>query len=58
MTLCVAAACTEKDKERVVIGTYWRIEGAIAAGAEIQDKLYWINDYIFVLVSGRVSLAL
>ncbi len=57
MTLCIAAACRDGKKDRVVIGTDWRIEGGIAAGADIQDKLYWINDDIAVLVSGVVTRA-
>jgi 20S proteasome alpha/beta subunit len=31
--------------------------GEIAAGADIQDKLYWVNDDIAVLVSGLVTRA-
>jgi 20S proteasome alpha/beta subunit len=31
--------------------------GEIAAGADIQDKLYWVNDDIAVLVSGTVTRA-
>jgi 20S proteasome alpha/beta subunit len=31
--------------------------GEIAAGADIQDKLYWVNDDIAVLVSGVVTRA-
>ena len=58
MTLCVAAACIEDDAPRVVIGTDWRVEGALAAGAEIQEKLYWINDDIFVLIAGKVTRAI
>lgn len=58
MTLCIAAACKgEKDKDRVVIGTDWMATGEIEAGADIQDKLYWINDDIAVLVSGVVTRA-
>jgi len=58
VTLCIAAACEDgRGRQRVVIGTYWRISGAIAAGADIQDKLYWINDDIAVLISGEVTRA-
>ena len=58
MTLCVAAACQdEKGRNRVVIGTDWMATGEIEAGADIQDKLYWINDDIAVLVSGVVTRA-
>jgi 20S proteasome alpha/beta subunit len=58
MTLCIAAACEDgRGRQRVVIGTDWRISGGIAAGADIQDKLYWINDDIAVLISGEVTRA-
>lgn len=59
MTLCIAAACQdEKGRDRVVIGTDWMATGEIAAGADIQDKLYWVNDDIAVLVSGVVTRAI
>jgi len=58
LTLCIAAACEdEKHRDRVVIGTDWMATGEIAAGADIQDKLYWVNDDIAVLVSGVVTRA-
>ena len=58
MTLCIAAACLDhKKRDRVVIGTDWMATGEIAAGADIQDKLYWVNDDIAVLVSGVVTRA-
>jgi 20S proteasome alpha/beta subunit len=58
LTLCIAAACEdEKGRDRVVIGTDWMATGEIEAGADIQDKLYWINDDIAVLVSGVVTRA-
>jgi len=57
MTLCIAAACRRYSKSRIIIGTDWRISGEISAGADIQDKLYWINDEMFVLVSGTVTRA-
>lgn len=58
VTLCIAVACEDKKgKERVVIGNDWMISGAISAGADIQDKLYWINDDIALLVSGVVTRA-
>ncbi len=58
MTLCIAAACQDqKGRDRVVIGTDWMVSGEIAAGADIQDKLYWVNDDIAVLVSGVVTRA-
>lgn len=58
MTLCIAAACQDhKGRDRVVIGTDWMVSGEISAGADIQDKLYWINQDIAVLVSGVVTRA-
>jgi 20S proteasome alpha/beta subunit len=58
LTLCIAAACEDhKGRDRVVIGTDWMGTGEIAAGADIQDKLYWVNDDIAVLVSGTVTRA-
>lgn len=58
LTLCIAAACLDhKKRDRVVIGTDWMATGEIAAGADIQDKLYWVNDDIAVLVSGVVTRA-
>jgi 20S proteasome alpha/beta subunit len=55
VTLCIAAACRDGKKERIVIGTDWRIESEIAAGADIQDKVYWVNDDMPMLVSGNVT---
>jgi 20S proteasome alpha/beta subunit len=58
VTLCIAAACQDrKSRDRVVIGTDWMVSGEIAAGADIQDKLYWINEDIALLVSGVVTRA-
>jgi 20S proteasome alpha/beta subunit len=58
LTLCIAAACQDhKQRDRVVIGADWMATGEIAAGADIQDKLYWINDDIAMLVSGVVTRA-
>jgi 20S proteasome alpha/beta subunit len=56
MTLCVAAACQERGKPRIVIATDWKA-GIQIATAEIQDKLFWIDDNIPVLVAGTVSRA-
>lgn len=56
MTLCIAAICQDEDeKERIVIGTDWRVEGGISAGADIQNKVYWVNRDMAVLVSGSVT---
>ena len=58
MTLCIAAACEDENhRDRIVIGTDWMATGEIAAGADIQDKLYWVNDDIAVLISGLVTRA-
>jgi hypothetical protein len=57
MTLCIAALCEEGDKGRMVIGTDWRVSGEISAGADIQDKLLWVNDDILMLLSGEVTRA-
>ena len=58
LTLCIAAACRDhKKRDRVIIGADWMATGDISAGADIQDKLYWVNDDIAVLVSGVVTRA-
>jgi 20S proteasome alpha/beta subunit len=57
MTLCVAAACIENRKPRIVIATDWRAETSVAS-ADTQDKLYWIDDNIPVLIAGTVSRAI
>lgn len=56
MTLCVAAACQDRGKSRIVIATDWRAEISIAS-ADNQDKLYWINGNIPVLIAGTISRA-
>ena len=56
MTLCVAAACRDRGKPRIVLATDWRTESAVAS-ADIQDKLYWMSDNIAVLIAGTVSRA-
>lgn len=56
MTLCVAAACQERGKPRIVLATDWRAETAIASG-DTQDKLYWIGGNIAALIAGSVSRA-
>lgn len=45
MTLCVAAACQDRGKSRVIIGTDWKASIEIAT-ADIQDKLYWVTDNV------------
>lgn len=57
MTLCIAAACQERTKPRIVIATDWRTENGIA-GAEIQDKLYWIGKNVAVMIAGTISRAI
>ena len=57
MTLCVAAACQERGKPRIVIVTDWRAEG-YSAGADIQDKLYWITGDIPVLIAETITRAI
>lgn len=56
MTLCVAAACQDHGKPRIVLATDWRAETSSASG-DIQDKLYCISGNIAVLVAGAVSRA-
>jgi hypothetical protein len=57
MSLCIAAACQDRGKARVVIATDWKASAGIAA-AEIQDKLYWIGDYMPVLIAGTITRAI
>lgn len=56
MTLCIAAACQDRGRPRLVIGTDWKVASGIAT-AEIQDKLFWITDNIPVLIAGTISRA-
>jgi hypothetical protein len=60
MTLCIAAICYEgrgaNCKPQIVISTDWKMESEIA-GAEIQDKLYWIRDDWPVLLAGTFTRA-
>lgn len=56
MTLCIAAACQDRGKPRVIIATDWKASIQVAT-AEIQDKLYWINDNTPVLIAGTISRA-
>jgi 20S proteasome alpha/beta subunit len=57
MTLCIAAACQDRGKKRIVISSDWRIESS-SFGAEIQDKLYWIGDEWAVLIAGGITRAI
>lgn len=57
MTLCVAAECHDRGGQRIVLATDWRAEGNIA-GADIQDKLYWIGKDIVALIAGTITRAI
>lgn len=57
MTLCIAAICQDRARPRIVIGTDWRAETSIAGG-DVQDKLYWVNQNIPVLIAGTISRAI
>lgn len=57
MTLCIAAACQDRKRPRIVIASDWKA-GIEIATAEIQEKLFWINSNVPVLVAGTVSRAL
>jgi 20S proteasome alpha/beta subunit len=57
VTLCIAAACQDRGKIRIVVSTDWRVENS-SFGAEIQDKLYWIGDDWAVLIAGRITRAI
>lgn len=56
MTLCIAASCQDRRKPRVVIATDWKVS-IQSATAEIQDKLYWIDDNTPALIAGTISRA-
>ncbi len=53
MALCIAAACQDRGKARIVISTDWRVGAAIATPDD-EDKLYWINDNVPVLIAGTI----
>ncbi len=57
VTLCIAAACQSKGKPRIVVSSDWRVENP-SFSAEIQDKLYWVQDEWAVLIAGTVSSAI
>ena len=56
MTLCIAAACQDRGKPRIIIGTDWKA-GTGEATSEVQDKLCWASDCVPVLIAGNVSRA-
>jgi ATP-dependent protease HslVU (ClpYQ) peptidase subunit len=60
MTLCTAAACLNAtDKPRIVVSSDWLAEVGTLAGAEVQNKLYWLfKGKWCVLIAGTVPAAL
>lgn len=57
MTLCIAAACVYKNRDAVVLGSDFTIEGV--SKADILDKLYWIHGKQWpVLISDEISRAI
>jgi len=57
MTLCIAAACQDRGKPRVVIASDWKATDSVGT-ADIQDKLYWITEDIPVLIAGSITRAI
>jgi 20S proteasome alpha/beta subunit len=53
MPLCIAAACQDRGKARIVIAR----DRKVGTAAEVQDKLHWINDNVPVLVAGTIHRA-
>jgi len=53
MTLCISATCVDEKRNRcIVISSDFKAEVGEFAGAEIQNKLYWLyNNSWPVLVS-------
>jgi hypothetical protein len=60
MTLCVAATCRDdQDNRCIVLASDWKTEVGAYAGAEIQNKLYWLwNNAWPTLIAGTASDAL
>ena len=59
MTLCVAAPCMDKKKPCIVVSSDFKAEIGDVAGAEIQNKMFWIyEDNWPVLISNTASSAL
>lgn len=56
MTLCIAAVCQDRGRDRIVIATDWKAGNDMAA-AENEDKLYWITDNMPVMIAGTVTRA-
>src|SRR5947208_326876 len=60
MTLCIAAVCEDQDKKEkcIVVSSDWKAEVGDVAGAEIQNKLYWMFDKSWpTLIAGTASEA-
>ncbi len=57
MTLCIAAACQDKGRGRLVIATDWKVTIG-SATAENQDKLFWATGCIPVMIAGNISRAI
>ncbi len=51
MTLCIAAACRYKNRDAVILGSDFMVEGTTKQ--DILDKLYWIHNKQWpILISG------
>jgi 20S proteasome alpha/beta subunit len=60
VTLCIAAICEDQDRKQncIVVSSDWKAEVGDIAGAEIQNKLYWIFDKSWpTLIAGTASEA-
>src|ERR1019366_1135520 len=60
MTLCIAASCEDQDRKElcIVVSSDWKAEVGDVAGAEIQNKLYWLFDESWpTLIAGTASEA-
>lgn len=57
MALSIAAACQDGGKARIVIATDRKVGTALAT-AEAQDKFYWINNNVPLLIAGTIHRAI
>lgn len=57
MTLCMAAACMDRGKPRLVISSDWKVETATYS-VENANKFFWIGDSWVCLIAGNGSRAL
>ncbi|MGO9649637.1 MAG: hypothetical protein ACLPOO_16465 [Terriglobales bacterium] len=60
MTLCIAASCDDQDRKEpcIVVSSDWKAEVGDVAGAEIQNKLYWLFAESWpTLIAGTASEA-